>query len=353
VSRREDFDQWPDAEQRLEIVGFSKWYVPCLWKIDLDRVLFDTDKGKDPGTETQFTEFRKHLEFVGRGSFGKIIDELRKSKNTTYGPNSSLVDVTALVHRDEIRHNAWMQDVLDINWPAILGNLFVGKYQGEKNDRARIGIYYLLDWITERSRFTEVQLFEKSGNTPITISDDADVVIKTIRNLIRVLNQNRYLECEDEYYRVIWDQEIPPKPQAVRSKSQSKRKNNHSGLRRIGSDTVNTSSDTTSHGTHKGQEKASGPVGEPSSPGVQLESPQPSTIPEGSSQSDEGLTQSIVDEDSQRLRALLAIKRRRLFNLEVQQAQFGVDVPAHITMEIEDLQQEIVRMELRLKESAA
>jgi len=78
-----------------------------------------------------------------------------------------------------------------------------------------------------------------------------------------------------------------------------------------------------------------------------------STILEGSSQSDAGLTHSIVDEDSQRLRALLAIKRRRLFNLEVQQAQFGVDVPAHITMEIEDLQQEIVRMELRLKESAA
>jgi hypothetical protein len=43
-------------------------------------------------------------------------------------------------------------------------------------------------------------------------------------------------------------------------------------------------------------------------------------------------------------RALLEIKQRRLTALELQQAQYGIDAPAHIVLEIEDLKRELDRL---------
>lgn len=53
-------------------------------------------------------------------------------------------------------------------------------------------------------------------------------------------------------------------------------------------------------------------------------------------------------ENAQHLKKLIATKRRRLQELEQQAAYKGQDTPAHIRMEIDDLQQEIADLERRL-----
>lgn len=108
-----------------------------------------------------------------------------------------------------------MQDVLNLNWSAILSNLFAGREMDETEDRARIGVYHLLDWIAKRQIFTEEQLLEASNAVPITISDNSHVVVEVVRNLLYVLVQNRYLLLVNGQYRVIWNKSKPPKPRKV------------------------------------------------------------------------------------------------------------------------------------------
>ncbi|MEM3459979.1 MAG: CHAT domain-containing protein [Candidatus Micrarchaeaceae archaeon] len=85
----------------------------------------------------------------------------------------------------------------------------------ETEDRARIGVYHLLDWIAKRQIFTEEQLLEASNAVPITISDNSHVVVEVVRNLLYVLVQNRYLLLVNGQYRVIWNKSKPPKPRKV------------------------------------------------------------------------------------------------------------------------------------------
>ena len=60
------------------------------------------------------------------------------------------------------------------------------------------------------------------------------------------------------------------------------------------------------------------------------------------------VTGAEVVEEQQHLRGLVAIKRRRLQALEIQEAKLGIHAPPHITIEIEDLRLEIADIESRL-----
>lgn len=52
------------------------------------------------------------------------------------------------------------------------------------------------------------------------------------------------------------------------------------------------------------------------------------------------------------LEELLRVKQRRLHVLELQAAKYSIAMPPHITLEIEDLREEITSLAERLKEEA-
>jgi hypothetical protein len=221
VSRKEDFIRWHEADQRLEQIGFREWYIPCLWDIDLEHVLFNIGPAQSQADD--YLAFRKHLKYVGRGSLGNIIDALKDSRNMIHGPDVAFVDLSDL--REDIRHDAWMQDLLDLNWKTILSNRFVGRYQLEKKDRACVAIYELLDWIAKKDSFSDAELLavalhgpsrgasgEQEHKRRITIGDDPRVVEMTLRNLLHVLLRNRYLKQEGDRYDVCWDSGDHPRP---------------------------------------------------------------------------------------------------------------------------------------------
>lgn len=222
IARKEDFDQWENSEQRLSGIGFRKWYVPCLWQSGTDYVrqieqtLLEPYSSQGSEAESSAVSLRKHLEFIGKGALGDVLDELKHPQYwSSDGRGSFYLRLDVLPHRVNIQHNAWMQDVLNQNWSVILSNLFAGKDMDEREDRARIGVYHLLDWIARQQIFTEDQLLEASSAVPITISSNSHVVIEVVRNLLHVLEQNRYLRLVNGQYRVMWNKSKPPKPRKV------------------------------------------------------------------------------------------------------------------------------------------
>jgi serine/threonine-protein kinase len=226
VSREEDFDRWQNANPRLETIGFTKWYVPCLWKIDNSDALFSVDLYQTSRINESFNLFLKHLEYKGRGSLGNIISELRQPVNINYGSNFNYIDLEELTERSDIQHSAWMQDVLDLNWTTILSDLFGGLDQEKKTDRARIGVYYLIDWISHKTRFSKPEVFDEANTTRVTISDDNETTIETINSLLLVLVQNKYLRLQNDAYRVIWHKNSPPKCRRVNVKRRKLDKDN-------------------------------------------------------------------------------------------------------------------------------
>lgn len=228
IARKEDFDQWKNPEQRLNRIGFRKWYTPCLWQSGADYVqrieqtLLEPYGLEGSDVENPAVSLRKHLELVGKGALGDVLEELKHPQYwSSDGRGSFYLRLDALPHKVNIQHNAWMQDVLSLNWPAVLSNLFAGKDMDEREDRARIGVYHLLDWIARQQIFTEDQLLEASNAVPITISDNTHVVIEVVQNLLHVLGQNRYLRLVNGQYRVTWNKSKPTKPRKVSARTVS------------------------------------------------------------------------------------------------------------------------------------
>jgi hypothetical protein len=143
------------------------------------------------------------------------VDELKHPQYWSSSEDGSFyLRLDALPQPDSIQHNAWMQNVLDLNWPTVLADSFAGKDMVEREDRARMGVYHFLDWIAQQAIFTEEQLWEASP-LPIRISDNPDVVKKVMRNLLYILTQNNYLRLMGNQYHLTWNKSAPPEPRKV------------------------------------------------------------------------------------------------------------------------------------------
>jgi hypothetical protein len=232
IARKENFDEWENADHRLSKIGFRKWYVPCLWQRMSDymqriqQVLLEPSSNVDQQKVEEFAiPFRKHLEYIGRGALGNVLQELKHPQYWSSDAQGDFYLQASLPHLINIQHDAWVQDVLNLNWSTILANLFAGIDMDEMEDRARIGTYHLLDWIAKKQIFTEAELMQAANSAAVTISSNTSVVNEIVKNLIRVLMQNYYLKREQNHaYRVAWDKTKPPTPRRVSQKSPSRQR---------------------------------------------------------------------------------------------------------------------------------
>jgi hypothetical protein len=219
VARKEDYDEWKEAGRRLAAIRFRKWYVPCLWQSGTDYIerieqtLLEPTGVHDAKAREMAMVLRRHLEFVGRGALGGVLEELQHPQYWSSEDGRHLhLDLHALPHKINILHNAWMQDVLDQNWPGILGNWFVGRDMDERLDRARLGVYQLVDWVASRQLFAEEEFWAAANSLPITVSDNRDVAHRVAQNLLQVLKQNGYVRLFGGKLEVSWDPSEPRQP---------------------------------------------------------------------------------------------------------------------------------------------
>ncbi len=202
IARQEEFDQWKNCEQRLEAIQFEPWYIPCLWRREKEepkpdyiqqviKALLDPSGIQNVEAEKNFVLLRRHLAFVGRGALGYVLREL---KNPTYYAERHgryCLCLNSLPDPGTIKHNVWLQEVLDKNWQVILDNRFDGE---QEEDRARIGVYHLLDWIVKERQFKVADLLDAAQNRKITICDNPHDTSEVTLNLLHVLEDRGYLQ---------------------------------------------------------------------------------------------------------------------------------------------------------------
>ncbi len=218
LTRKEDFDSWGNTVEELKRLEFSKWYVPCVWNIDDwgQRLFSDETETTKKTTKTLL----RYLEYRGRGSIGNILKELRHPELMHYGDSKSFIDPTTLTSRIDILSIAWLQGLLEVNWEFLLDG--IGLIKQEAIDRARLGIYGTLDWITEKSSFTNRELIGAGSKLPITISDEKEIREKTTERILRVLAENDYIELKANRYYVVWNKNNQKEYRSLDSKSVAK-----------------------------------------------------------------------------------------------------------------------------------
>ncbi|MBE2221374.1 MAG: serine/threonine protein kinase [Anaerolineae bacterium] len=215
IARKEHFDSWYENTKRLNQIGFKEWYIPCNWEFinKIESNLIKTDKLNNLEAQEIFITIRKHWEFIGRGATGKTLEEI---KNPKYWADDNRGELRIWLKRikrmDNIFFNAWMQDVLSMNWHLILSGIFPEPCD---NDRARIGVYYLVNWIVNAKIFNYEQLEEVAQNSKITISNNKKVVRIVIQQLLWVLKEHNFININnDNEYIIAWsrqDSSIPKK----------------------------------------------------------------------------------------------------------------------------------------------
>lgn len=160
ILEKEHYNRWRQQDRRrLESQGkFQIWSVPCLWESDygIVNLIFESSlqtkfQENDFETRSYYQAFKSHLAFVGRGQLGTIIKELFKL-DYWYFPEDGepYIDLDKL-DIELIQHNAWLQDLLDKNWSRILQAYFI---DGGGTDRAKQGVYSLVNWIIQMGTFT-------------------------------------------------------------------------------------------------------------------------------------------------------------------------------------------------------
>lgn len=214
VTRQEYVDRWEDAKLRLKRLGFDDpWYSPSLWNTNWMQLFLDSPDGSEWHHDPACKTFLKHLEYKGRGSVGYYIKELRNPRHTFFDNGRGLINFSDanVKERDEVIHNAWMQTLLDLNWNIILGNRFGGREERKNKDRARHGVYELLDWIAsyDASSLTWRQIIKSSLSQCVTISPDRSRNEEVIASLLQVLTDAKYISEDRGRYRITWNSTTP------------------------------------------------------------------------------------------------------------------------------------------------
>jgi hypothetical protein len=96
--------------------------------------------------------------------------------------------------------NAWRQRFLTKSWNTILGDDFLTL---ENSDRAKIGIYEVIDWMTQQVEFRLEDLHQSMNLFRVLISPSAALRRDVINRLIDCMISDGLLLHNQDVYRVV------------------------------------------------------------------------------------------------------------------------------------------------------
>ena len=224
VVEREVYNRWDDDTKRFfrNKKSVREWYVPCLWESQYSFVeqilelLFSGYSVNTPEATEMRRLFSQHIVFIGRGVAGRALQELRDyHKYWQLDAMTGQPFITfETLDRRWLSNNAWLQDLLDHNWDKILGRNFPKR---EIEDRAKQGVYALLDWIVEHATFSRDDILEAAETMPVIISSYQRLRQGTVTRLLDVLVENEYLTVVENEYDIIWGIDLTEKDLKFRS----------------------------------------------------------------------------------------------------------------------------------------
>jgi serine/threonine protein kinase/AAA+ ATPase superfamily predicted ATPase len=172
-------------------------YLPCMWA-NVDSLceqftsVDGTTRAADPQLSACLENFKHYLRFKGRGIPRRII---RSFNELVAWQDGSPV----LRFRNEtlrrITFYAQLNHCLEQNSARLFG-LFDEDGAGTRQDRLKLGVYYVVDWILLRvtGEFTAAGVLNASHELSSRISLAEEVAIGTISDLLDVLVEGEYLE---------------------------------------------------------------------------------------------------------------------------------------------------------------
>lgn len=221
VARKEEVDAWVNSAERLRSINFKQWVIPCIWRTDLIsqavNVLLQPFGRPTATAERNLGILCDHLAYVGRSSLGRVLEELRPNQRPWYWKTDNegkyFLQLDPLPHEFEIEQNAWKQAMLQKNWATIVPHYYARTHL--LLDQARIGVYYLMDWIDQQTSFTLDEIWAAAAAMPITISNTESIRQEILTRLLYVLKAkaHQYLRLMDGCYVV---QGVDPNSQEPR-----------------------------------------------------------------------------------------------------------------------------------------
>jgi serine/threonine protein kinase len=216
---RERLNRWCDKTPDLLSTNLQVKYIPCLWEPETSLVdqivdnIVTVEQGNEQNEDNHLLiAFKKHLAFLGRGALGTTFKEIQKMEywGIDLDRGVNLIAFHKLKEKrleGSIYENALLQDVLTKNWQYILGPNFQTS-RPEDEDRAKLGVYELVDWIRKKGTFKLEQIREASEQAKILITSSQEIREEVIFNLLNVLVENKYLKRLEDGYNVIWGRGI-------------------------------------------------------------------------------------------------------------------------------------------------
>jgi serine/threonine protein kinase len=191
-------DIWRGDSVFESVFSYDK-YLPCMWS-DVDALadklaVFDAKSGGSQ-SELVFNGFKNYLRFKGRGIPRRI---LRAFNELVSWQNNYPV----LNFRNEQLRRINFYSQLNKTLESNVENLFgrsTEEIAGTRQDRLRLGVYYVIDWILRQgvAEFTASDLLNASRELSSRISLAEEIAIGTIGELLDVLVDGEYIETVDQ-----------------------------------------------------------------------------------------------------------------------------------------------------------
>jgi serine/threonine protein kinase/Cdc6-like AAA superfamily ATPase len=143
-------------------------------------------------TRALFEDFKKYLAYKGRGLPRRIIRGFNE-----YVQWNDQRPILVFTHQEirRIRFYAGLQDLLAENLPKLFGTV-AEESIGSQEDKQRLGIYYLIDWMLQRGQrsFSLSDAIRASEQLSKKVALAAEVAPQLLNNIIEILNRDEYLE---------------------------------------------------------------------------------------------------------------------------------------------------------------
>jgi len=225
LSRKEDVDQWQNYAQRLTRMGFVERPISGSTSSSttdgIERLIEEIMEGLFEQLEVNsdevrqtYKELRKHLEFVGKGAVGNVIETLKKGPYLEPDEQGIqyYIPLNQLPNRQEIQHNARLQCILDCHMSHICPEKIF--FKANRIKRARHGIYLILEFMCSRDTagktwtFSTDELLEEVSQRPL-IWNDPDLSLEIVWNLTEVLRRSGDLKPVGSHsFCIIWSGNI-------------------------------------------------------------------------------------------------------------------------------------------------
>lgn len=217
IVREEEFLKWASSvRQMINNIGFREYYVPCVWEEEhhLAQDMIKLSLGKDYFLDETALDFINHVAYKSRGAPGDMVKELVDPMYNVYETGVPQLRLDLLRDKKVVRFNSMVQNFLANNWDKILADEFLGL---RDVDRAKMGVYELMDWMTQQVEFNMSDLEQSLLLSKVSISPSAALRRDVVKRLLGCMIADGLLFMNQDLYRVVIKKKTQEKVQDTRN----------------------------------------------------------------------------------------------------------------------------------------